>query len=291
MYPSLLSLKQRVIRSARPKPVMALTRADYLPQRCGPRRLWDDASMSKAVVAVEQGGDSIRRAADKYGVPRSTLHDHVSGKVEHGAKPGRDAYLSLEEEEELVSFLVKCARIGYPHTRKQVMALVQEIVSEKGVCTIISEGWWQRFKQRHQNITLGIAAPFSYARAMASDRESLNRYFDLLEDTLIVNGIFDNPSHIFNCDETGISLNPKSSKVIDKVGAKNPSCLTGSSKTQITVLAALEEKEQRRKLHEDNKKRREAALKERKKQQEERRIAALKGKMQQQKTSVNKQKK
>ena len=36
---------------------MALTRADYLPQRCGLHRLWDDASMSKAIVAVEQGGD------------------------------------------------------------------------------------------------------------------------------------------------------------------------------------------------------------------------------------------
>ena len=57
MYPSLLSLRQRAIRSSRPKPVMALTRADYLPQRCGLYRLWDDASMSKAVVAVEQGGD------------------------------------------------------------------------------------------------------------------------------------------------------------------------------------------------------------------------------------------
>ena len=55
-----------------------LTGADYSPQRCGPHRLWDDASMCKAVVAVEQGGDSIRQ----YGVPRSTLHDHVSGKVE-----------------------------------------------------------------------------------------------------------------------------------------------------------------------------------------------------------------
>ena len=50
-------MKQRVIRSAQPKPVMALTSADYLPQRSGPRRLWDDASLCKAVVAVEQGGD------------------------------------------------------------------------------------------------------------------------------------------------------------------------------------------------------------------------------------------
>ena len=69
----------------------------------------------------------------QYGVPWSTLHDHVSGKVEHGAKPGHDAYLSLEEEEELVSFLVKCAQIGYPHTQKQVMDLFQEIECKVGL--------------------------------------------------------------------------------------------------------------------------------------------------------------
>ena len=176
------------------------------------------------------------RASEKYGIPRSTLHDHISGKVEHGSKPGRGSYLSPEEEEELVSFLIKCARIGYPHTRKQVMALVQAIAKGKGIETTISDGWWERFKQRHSNITLRIAAPLSFARAMASDRDSLNNYFDLLEDTLKANEIFNDASRIFNCDKTGIPLNPSSFKVVDKVGAKNPSYLTGSTKVQVTVL-------------------------------------------------------
>ena len=51
----------------------------------------------------------------------------------------------------------------------------------------------------------------------------MNNYFDLLEDTLKANEIFNDASRIFNCDETGIPLNPSSLKVVDKVGAKNPS--------------------------------------------------------------------
>ena len=209
----------------------------YTPFRSGPRKLWDDESMQRAVTAVEKQGESLRHASEKYGIPRSTLHDHISGKVEHGSKPGRGSYLSPEEEEQLVSLLIKCARIGYPHTRKQVMALVQAIAKGKGIETTISDGWWERFKQRHSNITLRIAAPLSFARAMASDRDSLNNYFDLLEDTLKANEIFNDASRIFNCDETGIPLNPSSLKVVDKVGAKNPSYLTGSTKAQVTVLA------------------------------------------------------
>ena len=60
----------------------------------------------------------------------------------------------MKEEEEIVSFLIRCAKIGYPHTRHQIMGLVQEIVSGKGIQTMISDGWWERFKKRHPSITL-----------------------------------------------------------------------------------------------------------------------------------------
>jgi len=193
--------------------------------------------MQKAISSVEHEGISLRRAAEMYGIPRSTLHDHVSGRIEHGALPGPNPYLTREEEEELIAFLIRCAAIGYPHTRYQIMAIVQEMLESKGIQTSISDGWWERFKKRHPEITLRVAAPLSFARAIASDRDSLNCYYDLLEETLKQNGIFNNASRIFNCDETGIPLNPPSPKVVHKVGAKNPCYLTGGSKTQITVLA------------------------------------------------------
>ena len=59
----------------------------------------------------------------------------------------------------------------------------------------------------------------------------------MLEDCLRSNGIMDKPARIFNCDETGVPLNPKSLKVIDRVGSKNPSYLSSGCKSQITVMA------------------------------------------------------
>ena len=136
--------------------------------------------MKRANAAVEGEGISVRRASELYHVPRSTLHERISGRVKHGVKPGPSALLTLEEEEELVGFLIKCARIGYPHTRKQVMALVQSIARGKGIETTVSEGWWEHFRQRHSGVSLRIAAALSVARLMASDMDSLNNYFDLL---------------------------------------------------------------------------------------------------------------
>ena len=188
-------------------------------------------------MAMVEEGTSIRKAAGMFSVPRATLHDRVSGRVKMDSKPGRKPYLSIKEEEELVSFLLKCAKIGYAHTRREVLGIVQRIVESKGGHTVVTDGWWSRFCNRHPQLTLRIAMPLSYARAMATDDEVISRYYDMLEDTLVANNMLNDPHCIYNCDETGLPLNPKPLKVVDTVGARNPSHITGNRKSQITVLA------------------------------------------------------
>ncbi len=181
---------------------------------------WNLTSLEKALSELEKGTISVRRAALLYGIPRSTLHDHFSGKTALYAKPGPEPYLSLKEEEELSHFLIKRARIGYPKTRQQVLGIVQEIVGQRRPDVAVSGGWWERFSNRHPQVCLKTSIPRSYVRAMAEDEESLDGYYRLLEDTLLENEIFDRPSHIFNCDETGMPLNPKPLKVVSERGKK-----------------------------------------------------------------------
>ena len=73
---------------------------------------------------------SVRRAADAYHVPKSTLQDRLSGRVGFGAKSGPQKYLS-DLEEELVSFLIGSVSIGFARTRKQVLTIVQNVVAKK----------------------------------------------------------------------------------------------------------------------------------------------------------------
>lgn len=60
--------------------------------------------MTAAIEAVEYGNSGINRAAMTHGVPKTTLKDRLSGRVEHGSKPGPDPYLNDEEEAELSTF-------------------------------------------------------------------------------------------------------------------------------------------------------------------------------------------
>ena len=112
-------------------------------------KIWNPDHPRRAYEAVTKGKLSVCRAAEQYGVPRSTLLDQVSGKVQLGAHSGPPRYLTDQEESELISFLINCAKAGYARTRLQVLALVQRVVREKGMDVCVTNRWWESFKCRH----------------------------------------------------------------------------------------------------------------------------------------------
>lgn len=50
----------------------------------GPYRQWTDKNLSKTMTAVVKGV-LLLQAAEMYSIPKSTLHDHITGKVMLGA--------------------------------------------------------------------------------------------------------------------------------------------------------------------------------------------------------------
>ena len=181
---------------------------------------------------------TVRRAAETFQVPKSTLQDHLSGRVASGARSGPPKYLSDYEEEELVNFLVESARIGYARSKKQVLAIVQGVVAKKGLNVVVSIGWWGSFQRRHSDVTIRSAERLSYARAVSSSPEIVDHYYDVLEQTLVDNELQSSPSQVFNMDETGMPLEPDLPLVIAGKGEKHVSCITTGNKAQVTVAAA-----------------------------------------------------
>ena len=133
--------------------------------------------MEKAYEAALTG-TSVRKAAEECGVPRSTLHEKVTGKVALQVKGGAKNYLTDEEEASLVDFLIGCASIGYAKSRKDVLAIAQQIISTHKPGVEITKGWWDPFRHRHPEVSLRQAEPLSYAKADANNPE-------VIENTLI----------------------------------------------------------------------------------------------------------
>ena len=189
--------------------------------------------------AVVYSGVSVSKSAVMHGVPKSTLFDHVRGTVLPGARSGPPTLLSEEEEEDLVAFLVQSSEIGYAKTRLDTIAIVQKMLFRKGRMQPITNGWWSAFRKRHPILSLKSAATLSTARAKASSNKTIGKYFDLLQETLIENGLNDDPSLIFNMDESGFPLDPKPLKGVYVRGEKHPCSVSSGSKSQITVVACV----------------------------------------------------
>ncbi|XP_065904027.1 uncharacterized protein [Dysidea avara] len=203
------------------------------------RKLWSEEQMSGALNAVTSGELKPSEAIVKYGVPRQTLRDRLSGRVIHGTNPGPRPYLTKEEEELLTDHLILTAKLGYGKTRRQVMDLVERYINDKPGNekeVKISNGWWDKFMKRNPSLRLRSGDSTAGVRMNAVNSENLNEYFDLLQGVFEKNGFADHPEAIYNMDETGMPLEPRPPKVVAQKGQKKVRYQTSGQKQQITVI-------------------------------------------------------
>ena len=84
-----------------------------------------------AIERIEKGELSYRKAHSMYGIPRSTLHDQVVGKVlSNQSRPA--TILTPAEESMLVQWSLHMADIGYGRTREQLCLTVKKILDKDG---------------------------------------------------------------------------------------------------------------------------------------------------------------
>ena len=197
--------------------------------------------MIAAMEFVEDGNGSINQAATVHGVPKSTLNDRLSGRVQHGSKPGPEPYFSKEEEAEISTFLQKCSAMGYGKTRRDVLNIAEGYAIKKGLQLKkehISDGWWRRFKERQDGkLVLRKGDNTSFLRMDAMNAATLQHYYDLLEETLKEHNLFNSPSQLYNVDESGIPLDPKAPKVVTLQGTRKARYQSPGRKGQITIVA------------------------------------------------------
>ena len=187
------------VSSMRPKTFVSLERPSSY-------KTWDEQNLMMAYKAVKEKKMSVRQAAICYNIPKSTLSDRVSGRVAFGSHSGPTRYLTDEEETQLVHFLCRAASLGFAKTKKEVLAIVEEIIAGKGKEVHVLNGWWESFHKRHPILSLRSAEKLSYARLVATDPHIIDNYFDLLEQTMSEYNLFDRPGQIFNCDKTGVPV-------------------------------------------------------------------------------------
>lgn len=195
-----VGLKEKRGRPSKGKPRKGTARKDNY------RTKYTDDDFSKAIADVKAGRLSIRAAAAQYKIPRTTIGDHMKGRVV--TKIGRPTVLSEEEEAILSSRLITCAEFGFPMDSKDTRYLVKAYLDRLGKVTRFDDNlpgvdWLEGFLQRHRELTMRRANLIKRSRAAVS-REMVREFFK--EYAKVVEGV--PPENIWNFDETNLADNP-----------------------------------------------------------------------------------
>ncbi|KXJ15434.1 Jerky protein [Exaiptasia diaphana] len=179
-------------------------------------KLWRNEDMEAAMSAVE-GGMSRRAAAQHYNIPRTTLLDRLSGRVQHGYRSGPDTFLTSDQEQQLAAYLVDMSKQGYGKSKEIIIYMATSIAKRNG--KIIKGG---SLSKKWTLVTRGAIELF-YSRLL----EALTSQGSLLES----------PAQIFNCDESGFEFDAINKIVAAARGAKHVPRVSKGQHEKVTVLA------------------------------------------------------
>lgn len=186
---------------------------------------YTDEAMTNALSSI-RSGMTISKASRQFGVPRGTIHDRLSGRVKEGPrKMGRSSYLTPTEESRLVKWIIDCCSCGLPVTKQELTNKVAEIVTAEQRSTPFKENkpgksWLKGFFKRNKNLSFRQPELLSKSRAIVT-KEGIKKWFDELADYLTKNNssdILNDPNRIFNGDESGFMMCPKTGKVLAPKG-------------------------------------------------------------------------
>ena len=207
-------------------------------------RLPDD--LQQAAIEEVRCGKSVHIIAEKYQISKSTLHDavHLGWKNKAGCEP----YLGKEIEDRIKDWIGNMSSIGYGQSRDNIIAKTQLLIKAIPVSTPWvddkpSYKWYNLFMNRHPKLHKCMMMALDRGRVNVM-KECLLEWFGDLHQYLITAGhpyLLDNPTRIYNADESAFSLLMKSSRVVVDITKTKKHIYQGgsaSSKTTITVMLA-----------------------------------------------------
>ena len=209
-----------------------------------PRRQYSEKDMSDAVENIKKGKMTIGKASKHFKIPKMTLSDRVNKRWKTN-KIGRKNDLTDEQEKALVYYIKYMASIAHPLT----VAIIKQfawVISKRNTTSRFNpetgpgHTWWDGFRKLHKaDLTLQPPDKLDRGRERMANEQVMRQHFELLEEALEKLKIKDKPERIFNCDESGISLDVRTGKVVVERRSKQAYAQSKGRREHITAHIAV----------------------------------------------------
>ena len=189
-----------------------------------------------ANAGLKPNGDqklSMRKAADTYDIPCTTLHSRMKGLRTHAEAHVEQQALSPAEEEVLVKWAKVQGRRGIPLTYSTLTKYASKILGK-----LIGESWPKHFLARHPDLKVKATTSLEKCRAKALNQTAVDGFYDILEDVVAEFGI--ERENTWNMDEKGVQLGigAKVAAIIDRDQATVYSVEDGNREL-VTIIEAV----------------------------------------------------
>ncbi|KAG7403151.1 hypothetical protein Forpe1208_v016581 [Fusarium oxysporum f. sp. rapae] len=158
--------------------------------------------MADAILDVTDNGFSPPQAAQRHGVPRSTLVDRLNGgrAVNEQIHPRRR--LSKSQEDRLAFWILRQESLGYAPSHSQIRACVMRLLRRQGEQPDLGHNWVARFINRRADLKTKMGRRQEAKRFNSFTPKAVHWYFDIRE------GHYGwiKPENTVNVDEGGIMI-------------------------------------------------------------------------------------
>lgn len=128
-------------------------------------------NLVKALSNVRSGKLSIRKAQQKYKVPKSVIHRNLNVNF---ALNGPPTVLSKEEEDDIVKWIFDFSSRGFPITKSQLISCVQLMLNTQSRVTKFVDNrpgrsWLKSFMNRNKSISVRLVQNINRSRAAVTE--------------------------------------------------------------------------------------------------------------------------
>ena len=203
--------------------------------------IWTDLSLENALNSITNDGMSIREASKLYGIPSSSIRDHLYGIRTSRQKDIRPV-LTPHDEKKIVDYIFKMQDRGHPLTAAELCLKVATTTETRSTPWsargVPGKGWLRRFWSRHPEISSRRSQGLEVARARALCPITAESLYTNLERLYTAHSY--PPTHIWNCDESGVQAGRAGgATILARRGNRSVHSIEPDQKEHLSVLSCV----------------------------------------------------
>jgi hypothetical protein len=108
--------------------------------------------MLEAVFEVTDNGLSQNKAAQKWGIPTTSLSARLQGRAAIGEQNQPGQLLSKRQEDRLAQWILRQESLGYAPSHSQIRACVIALLQQQGRKASVGKNWVAKFIKKRSEL-------------------------------------------------------------------------------------------------------------------------------------------